>query len=83
MTDPRAENCRAYAESNGKVTGVRLDHLPAPSTKYELIRATLVDEETAQGNIVATVQVFDKDNLPARVNCYMAWPWRGGNSPGL
>ncbi len=51
MTDPLAENCQAYAESNGKVTGVRLDHLPAPSTKYELIRATLFDEETAHLNV--------------------------------
>ncbi len=81
MTDPRAENCRGYDETNGLVTGVRLEHLPAPSTKYELIRATLVDEETAQGNIVATVQVFDKDNLPARVNCYIGWPWRDWQFP--
>ena len=40
MTDSRAESCRGYDETNGKVTGVRLEHLPAPSTTYELIRAT-------------------------------------------
>lgn len=81
MTDPRAENCLGYAETNGKTTGVRLEFLPAPETKYELIRATLVDEVTAQGNIVATVQVLDKDNIAARVNCYLAWPWRGWQFP--
>ena len=81
MNDPRAENCRGYAESNGKTTGVRLEHLPAPEATYELIRAILIGEETAQGNIVATVQVLDKDNIPARVNCYLAWPWQGWQYP--
>lgn len=82
MNDPRAENCRGYAESNGKTTGVRLQYMPAPETTYQLIRATLVDEETAQGNVVATVQVLDKNNIPARVHCYMAWPWQGWQYPG-
>ncbi len=81
MNDPRAENCRGYAEAGGKTSGVRLEYLPAPETKFELIRATLVDEETAMGNIVATVQVLDKDNIPARVNCYLAWPWQGWQVP--
>lgn len=81
MNDPRAENCRGYAEAGGKTTGVRLEYLPAPETTYELIRATLVDEAASQGNIVATVQVLDKDNIAARVNCYLAWPWRGWQFP--
>ncbi len=76
MNDPRAENCRGYTESNGKTTGV-----PAPEATYELIRAILIGEEAAQGNIVATVQVLDKDNIPARVNCYLAWPWQGWQYP--
>ena len=81
MTDPRSENCRGYAETDGKTSGVRLEHLPAPEATYELIRATLVDEVASQNNIVATVQVLDKDNIQARVNCYLAWPWEGWQFP--
>jgi hypothetical protein len=81
MKDPRAENCQRYAEANGKVTGVNLAYLPAPTTTYELVKASLVDEETAQGQIVATVTVLDRDGLPAQVNCYLAWPWEGWQFP--
>lgn len=82
MTDPRADNCRGYDEVGGKVTGVKLEYLPASGTKYELIRAELVDEIAAQGNTTATIQVLDKENIPARVNCYLAWPWEGWLYPG-
>ena len=81
MSDPRSENCRGYAEVGGKVTGVKLEYLPALGTKYRLIRAELVDEVAAQGNVVANVQVLDRENIPARVNCYLAWPWQGWQYP--
>jgi hypothetical protein len=81
MKDPRAENCRRFAVEDGKVTGVNLTYLPAPAEKYELAKASLVDEETAKGQVVALVTVLDRDNLPAQVQCYLAWPWQGWQHP--
>ena len=82
MKDPRSENARAFAtDSANRVTGVKLTVKPAPSTKWELVRASLVDENAAQGNIVATVQVIDKDGISASVNCYLAWPWENWQFP--
>ena len=81
MKDPRAENCRRFAVEDGKVTGVNLAYLPAPAAKYELAKASLVDEETAKGQVVALVTVLDRDNLPAQVQSYLAWPWQGWQFP--
>ncbi len=81
MTNPLAANCQAYAESRGKVTGVKLSYLAAPTSTYELVKATLIDEETAQGQTIANIHVLDKAGLPARVNCYLAWPWEGWQFP--
>jgi hypothetical protein len=81
MKDPRADNCRQFAQANGKVTGVDLTYLPAATTTYELVKVSLVDEETAQGQIVATITVLDRDGLPAQVNCYLAWPWQEWRFP--
>lgn len=82
MSDPRSENCRRVTvDSDNLITGVELHYLPAPQTKFELIRAQLIDERTAQGQTVASVQVLDATNLPLRVNCYLAWPWGGWQYP--
>ena len=81
MKDPRAENCRQFAMQDGKVAGVNLSYLPSPTAKYELAKVSLVDEDTAQGQIVATVTVLDRENLPAQVQCYLAWPWQGWQFP--
>lgn len=77
MSDPRDENAKRFAESGGKITGVALTHVPMPGTKYELIKAALIDENTAQGNLVARVIVKDKDGIDAMVKCWLAWPWKG------
>ena len=77
MSDPRDENCKRFSESGGKVTGAHLTHVPRPGTKYELIKAALIDENAAQGTTIARVIVKDKDGIDAMVNCWMAWPWKG------
>ncbi|MCX6033135.1 MAG: hypothetical protein NT169_28105 [Chloroflexi bacterium] len=77
MSDPLHENCKRFAESGGKVTGVQLTHVPMPGKKYELLKTELIDEDAARGNIVATVIVKDKDGIDARVSCWLAWPWKG------
>ncbi len=82
MNDPRAENCRRFAvDAANKVTGVALTHLPAPTAKYELVKAELIDEETARGQTVAGVHVLDAAGLPCQVQCYLAWPWQGWQHP--
>ena len=82
MTDPRAENCRRFAvDANNKVTSVALAYLPAPAAKFELIKAELIDEETSQGQTVASVHVLDAANLPVQIQCYLAWPWQGWQYP--
>lgn len=59
MPDPRAANCQRFATANGLVTGVELKYLPVPSAKYELVTAELIDEQSAQGQIVARVLVMN------------------------
>lgn len=82
MTDPRAENCRRFAvDAENKVTGVALTHLPAPAARFELIKAELIDEVTAQGQTVASVHVLDATNLPVQVHCYLGWPWQDWHFP--
>lgn len=82
MTDPRSDNCRRFAvDTSNKVTGVALTYLPAPAARFELIKAELIDEETAQGQVVASVHVLDATNLPVQIHCYLAWPWQGWQHP--
>lgn len=81
MQDPRAENCRRFADANGKVVGVELEYLAVPSAKYELVKVSLVDEEAAQGQTIASVSVLDRDGLAAQERCYLAWPWSGWQFP--
>lgn len=82
MNDPRAENCRRFAvDAANKVTGVALTYLRAPAARYELIKAELIDEETAQGQVVAGVHVLDATGLPAMVQCYLGWPWQSWQHP--
>jgi hypothetical protein len=78
MSDPRDQNCRRFAETEGMVTGVELVHAPRPGTKYELVKATLIDERAAQGNTVASIFVKDRDGYDVvSANCWLAWPWKG------
>ena len=64
QTDPRAANCRAFAvDSAGMVVGVYLEVVYIPSSRYELVRAELIDEAHAGGNTVATCTVLDKNGI--------------------
>ncbi len=82
MTDPRAENCRDFVvDAQNMIIGVKLEYLPAPGTKYELIKAELIDETAAQGQTVASVHVLDATGLPQQVHCYMGWPWQNWQYP--
>ncbi len=64
-----------------KVIGVELTYLPAPTAPYELVKAELIDEETARGQTVAGIHVLDAAGLPAQVQCFLAWPWEGWQHP--
>jgi hypothetical protein len=76
MSDPRAENCRAFAlNAAGKVIGVALEVNVRPLTPYRLVRVELIDEIAAQGNTVATCRVLDPDGLQLGDTVYLAWPW--------
>lgn len=79
MSDPRAENCRAFhVTADGKVDGVELTVLPYPPGQYAVTGVALIDEAAAQGNINASCFVYDRNGAPvlgARV--YLAWPWDG------
>jgi hypothetical protein len=81
MKDPRAENCRDYAEVDGKVVGCKLTYKELPSSTYELAKVSMVDEAAASGQTVATVSVVDRDGLPAPVYCYLAFPWHSWEFP--
>ena len=76
MNDPRAENCRGFTvNAEGKVTGVYLEVQPVPGARYALLRAELIDEVAAQGNIVATCAVLDANGIQTAENVYLAWPY--------
>ncbi len=77
MADPRSLNARSFAIVDGKITGVDLAYRPHVTAKYELIKAELVDERSAQGQTVASVFVTDANNTPATVSVFLAWPWVG------
>ncbi len=76
MADPRADNCRGFAvDGAGLVSGVLLEVKPVPSSKYELVRAELVKEADATGNVVATCVVLDVNGIATAETVYLAWPW--------
>ena len=78
MSDPRADNCRAFAtDAGGKVTGVALQVDVRPATRYALVRVELIDEVAAQGNTVATCVVLDRGGLMIGQPVSLAWPWPG------
>jgi hypothetical protein len=81
MIDPRAANCRAYADENGLVTGVLLAHIPVPSARFELVRVDLIDEASAAGQHIASIHVLDALNLPTPARVYLAWPWHNWTFP--
>lgn len=74
MSDPRAANCQAYhLDANGQVDGVKLVYVPDPTTRYELIRAELIDEAAAGGSQVATCVVLDEDGIQTAERVWLAW----------
>lgn len=75
MIDPRAENCRGFATSNGLVTGVLLQVDAHPATPYELLKVELIDEGAAGGTTVATCVVLDRNGVQMGERVYLAWPW--------
>lgn len=79
MSDPRAENCKAYKEVGGLVMGVELVYVPVPTSKYQLVKAELIDEPTngVGGPTVANCVVLDKDNIQTGERVWMAWEWPG------
>ncbi len=76
MSDPRAENCKAFAlNAANKVVGVELAVDVYPERKYRLRRVELVDEAAAMGNTVATCIVYDKDGYQVASPVRLAWPY--------
>lgn len=76
MADPRAANCKAYADQGGMVTGVELQYVEVPAAKFQLINANLIDEQAAAGQTIAWYNVLDKNNVPLySEKVYLAWPW--------
>jgi hypothetical protein len=81
--DPRTDNCKEFKEEGGKITGVELAYQALPDTKYELVRAELIDEESAKGAVTARIFVLSADNVPVHAYCYLAWPWRKPLDPDM
>lgn len=78
MSDPRATNCRGYSEDGAhRCTGVYLEVQPAPGSRYELVRAELIDEAAAQGQTVATCAVLDGQGVQTAERVWLAWPYPG------
>lgn len=78
MSDPRSENCRAFAlNPAGLVVGVELIYQPQPAARYELIRVELIDEPTGGvgGPTVANCTVLDRAGVQIAERVYLAWPW--------
>lgn len=72
-TDPRAENCRGYATEGGLVTGVLLEHVEKPATRYALKSVRMF---RAGDTTVAKYAVYDKDGyLQTSAPVMLAWPW--------
>ena len=78
MTDPRAENCKAYRkDNNGKVVGVELGITPVANSRYEVYSVRLRDEYAANGQTIAQCRVLDKSGVDTGIPVRMAWPGRG------
>jgi hypothetical protein len=76
--DPRAANCKAFhMDASGRVDGIELVYQPVPSARYACIKAELIDEATAQGNTVVTVNVLDADGVLTAERAMMVWPYGG------
>lgn len=81
MGDPRAANCKAYSDLDGKVTGVMLEHIPVPDARFELVRVDLIDEASAANQQIASIHVLDAQHLPTPARVYLAWPWHNWMYP--
>ena len=78
MSDPRADNCKAYREdATGKVVGVELGIASVANSRYAVYSVRLRDEYQAQGNTVARCQVLDKNGVNTGIAVRMAWPGQG------
>lgn len=76
MTDPRAENCKAFkVNADNQVIGVELQYREMPETQYRLVSVELIDEPSAKGNTVATYAVYNAENRPTSAPVRLAWPW--------
>lgn len=76
VSDPRAENCRAFTtDVQGRITGVSLSVIINPEARYALRRVELIDEVQAQGNTVATCTVLDATGLQIGQVVELAWPF--------
>ena len=75
MADPRSENAKKFKVDGGLVTGIELVYREVEGSKYQLLKAELIDEKSAAGNTVAKYMVFDKNNLPSSDEVRLAWPW--------
>jgi hypothetical protein len=73
--DPRAENCKAYREENGLVTGVELVYVEKPAAKYRLVQVLLIDEAHAGGRHTAKVNVQLASGAMAGDVPFLAWPF--------
>jgi hypothetical protein len=79
--DPRAANCRGFqVDAAGRVIGINLVHVPAPSAMYELARAELIDEIAAQGQTVVTAVVLNAEGIQVAERVMMAWPFPNLNA---
>lgn len=77
MSDPRDPNCRAYQCVNGRVTGVALDYLPLPATRFELKRISFLSDAESGGQTVARIRVLDKEGEDYATLVVLAYPWCG------
>lgn len=74
MSDPRAENCKQFGlSSDGKVIGVELGITKIPNAKYEIYRVSLIDENAANGQTVASCQVLDKNHVVTGEQVRLTW----------
>jgi murein DD-endopeptidase MepM/ murein hydrolase activator NlpD len=78
MNDPRAQNCRVYAQdASGKVTGIELGITHVEGARYEVYSVMMIDEASAAGQTIATCRVLDKNGIETGEQARLAWPGRG------
>lgn len=74
MIDPRSENCKRFSmDSSGKITGVELGITEIPNAKYRVYSVSLIDENSANGQTVATCQVLDKRGISTGEQVRLTW----------